>query len=223
MAQTRAASKALRQPLGFVVVLAGYEATPADEMPSHDATRPHQGAASESEPLTDTLSRSVDGKRLRAAANASIIEAFPGLSKTDAPAVYRKIFGTDDRDVLRKMADSDYAQAVEDNLAAAVHEETQRLIQEKKALEDPARVSRREATAMLDRKLVEAFGPAMLYVKDDANSIAKRHVHAAVFGEDWQNSKLLDEDVFVELVMTRLDAAITAVKDARERDAKGVM
>ena len=32
MAQTRAASKALRQPLGFVMSLAGIEATPAEEM-----------------------------------------------------------------------------------------------------------------------------------------------------------------------------------------------
>lgn len=34
MAQTRATSKALRQPLGFIVKLAGYEATPLEEMPS---------------------------------------------------------------------------------------------------------------------------------------------------------------------------------------------
>lgn len=33
MAQTRATSKALRLPLGFVMQLAGYEATPAEEMP----------------------------------------------------------------------------------------------------------------------------------------------------------------------------------------------
>jgi hypothetical protein len=33
MAQTRATSKALRQPLGFVVSLAGFDATPAEEMP----------------------------------------------------------------------------------------------------------------------------------------------------------------------------------------------
>jgi hypothetical protein len=33
MAQTRATSKALRQPLGFVVTLAGFNATPAEEMP----------------------------------------------------------------------------------------------------------------------------------------------------------------------------------------------
>lgn len=34
MAQTRAGSKALRMPLGFIMSLAGYEATPAEEMPS---------------------------------------------------------------------------------------------------------------------------------------------------------------------------------------------
>jgi len=32
MAQTRAGSKALRMPLGFIVTLAGFEATPAEEM-----------------------------------------------------------------------------------------------------------------------------------------------------------------------------------------------
>ena len=32
MAQTRAQSKALRQPLGFVVSLAGYATTPAEEV-----------------------------------------------------------------------------------------------------------------------------------------------------------------------------------------------
>lgn len=36
MAQTRATSKALRQPLGFVVSLAGYNPTPAEEMPRDD-------------------------------------------------------------------------------------------------------------------------------------------------------------------------------------------
>jgi hypothetical protein len=38
MAQTRAVSKALRGPLGFVVTLAGYEATPAEEMPAEGFT-----------------------------------------------------------------------------------------------------------------------------------------------------------------------------------------
>lgn len=39
MAQTRATSKALRQPLGFVMSLAGLEATPAEEMPHEDAPK----------------------------------------------------------------------------------------------------------------------------------------------------------------------------------------
>lgn len=39
MAQTRAVSKALRGPLGFVVTLAGFEATPAEEMPQNASER----------------------------------------------------------------------------------------------------------------------------------------------------------------------------------------
>lgn len=39
MAQTRAMSKALRGPLGFVVTLAGYAGTPADEMQESEADR----------------------------------------------------------------------------------------------------------------------------------------------------------------------------------------
>jgi hypothetical protein len=36
MAQTRATSKALRQPLGFIVQMAGFNPTPAEEMPLED-------------------------------------------------------------------------------------------------------------------------------------------------------------------------------------------
>lgn len=43
MAQTRATSKALRHPLGFVVSLAGYAETPAEEMPSTSGGRGSQG------------------------------------------------------------------------------------------------------------------------------------------------------------------------------------
>lgn len=39
MAQTRATSKALRMPLGFVMELAGFDATPADEIPVEDDRR----------------------------------------------------------------------------------------------------------------------------------------------------------------------------------------
>lgn len=40
MAQTRATSKALRQPLGFVMALGGFDATPAEEMPAEKPKRP---------------------------------------------------------------------------------------------------------------------------------------------------------------------------------------
>lgn len=40
MAQTRATSKALRGPLGFIVTLAGFESTPAEEMPHAPAPAP---------------------------------------------------------------------------------------------------------------------------------------------------------------------------------------
>lgn len=43
MAQTRATSKALRQPLGFVMTLAGFDPTPAEEMPTHDSGREPRG------------------------------------------------------------------------------------------------------------------------------------------------------------------------------------
>ena len=43
MAQTRATSKALRLPLGFIMALAGYDPTPAEEM-VHDHPAPPQAA-----------------------------------------------------------------------------------------------------------------------------------------------------------------------------------
>ena len=44
MAQTRATSKALRQPLGFVITLAGFDPTPAEEIP-HEPRHTVQGTA----------------------------------------------------------------------------------------------------------------------------------------------------------------------------------
>jgi hypothetical protein len=54
MAQTRALAKALRMPLGFIVELAGYAATPAEEMPD---TTP--------EPTSTTLTRAMVEQRIR--------------------------------------------------------------------------------------------------------------------------------------------------------------
>lgn len=45
MAQTRAVSKALRGPLGFIVALAGYATTPAEEMPIDDMPGASSGNA----------------------------------------------------------------------------------------------------------------------------------------------------------------------------------
>ena len=51
MAQTRATAKALRLPLGFIVAMAGYEATPAEEMPN--------GA---NKPPVETTTEVIDGE-----------------------------------------------------------------------------------------------------------------------------------------------------------------
>lgn len=50
MAQTRAGSKALRMPLGFVVQLAGYEPTPAEEMPVEELRSPLRGKTRSARP-----------------------------------------------------------------------------------------------------------------------------------------------------------------------------
>lgn len=44
MAQTRATSKAMRHPLGFIVQLAGYDPTPAEEMPAVQESRARKTA-----------------------------------------------------------------------------------------------------------------------------------------------------------------------------------
>ena len=46
MAQTRAVSKALRLPLGFIMHLAGYSATPAEELPEDQPERARGGSPS---------------------------------------------------------------------------------------------------------------------------------------------------------------------------------
>lgn len=55
MAQTRASGKAYRGLLGFIVTMAGYEATPSDEMPPQ-ATAP----AAASDKLSETFNRALE-------------------------------------------------------------------------------------------------------------------------------------------------------------------
>jgi hypothetical protein len=51
MAQTRATSKAMRGPLGFIVQLAGFNPTPAEEMPSDAASTPLATEADVDDPV----------------------------------------------------------------------------------------------------------------------------------------------------------------------------
>jgi hypothetical protein len=61
MAQTRATSKALRQPLGFVMQLAGFNPTPAEEMPRDE---PKKRAAAQKTVLPgETFEDIFDGER----------------------------------------------------------------------------------------------------------------------------------------------------------------
>ena len=73
MAQTRATSKALKGPLGFIVSLAGYATTPAEEMtfavedaplarskPSSDVSQPYVGDSDHEPPNVDRGGRIVD-------------------------------------------------------------------------------------------------------------------------------------------------------------------
>jgi hypothetical protein len=73
MAQTRATSKALRQPLGFVMQLAGFNPTPAEEMP-----RPERKSAQKTELPGETFE------------DAFGEPADPADEKVSAPANYLK-------------------------------------------------------------------------------------------------------------------------------------
>jgi hypothetical protein len=53
MSQTRATSKALRQPLGFVMQLAGFEATPAEEIPAELTASPPEADPDQDKIETD--------------------------------------------------------------------------------------------------------------------------------------------------------------------------
>ena len=59
MAQTRATSKALKGPLGFVISLAGYATTPAEEMTFADAETAKPARAPSAEPVTAKRAREI--------------------------------------------------------------------------------------------------------------------------------------------------------------------
>ncbi len=98
MAQTRATSKALRGPLGFVMTLAGLEATPAEEIPVGGPTadvasvaQPAANAAKAASP-TETPVRMKD-KRQNAAIHALVAEI--GLSDSQYRQALKDTYGVE--------------------------------------------------------------------------------------------------------------------------------
>ena len=103
MAQTRSTSKALRLPLGFVVALAGYEATPAEEaevarvrsaVPSmRQAGRPQAGATLRiaTQPDEDRPTPPATEPQIRAI--YAIARGVQGLDDEEVEARSRERFG----------------------------------------------------------------------------------------------------------------------------------
>lgn len=85
MAQTRAVGKSLRSVLGFVMVLAGYEATPAEEMPG-DAKAPAKAAT----PAADESARLMGVSAVEAYArkHGLPVPATAGKSVEELRAIY---------------------------------------------------------------------------------------------------------------------------------------
>ena len=95
MAQTRATSKALRQPLDFVMRLAGLEATPAEEMTDTTAE-----AKAQPEPEAEAETASVEQlDELRA--TLKMLKGVKGWSEKEVVTQAAKVF----RPVIKKLAD----------------------------------------------------------------------------------------------------------------------
>lgn len=85
MAQTRAASKALRLPLGWIVTLAGFDATPAEEMGAEAA---HQPPGGQQRPIP--ASYGTNGAKPSEAQCGAIHKMLAKL-KQEAPDVYDRV------------------------------------------------------------------------------------------------------------------------------------
>src|SRR3990167_7417948 len=99
MAATRATSKALRMPLGFVMTLAGFEATPADEMTDTTAKEPAKAKAQpEVEAEIETASvEQLD--ELKAA--LKMLDGVKGWSEKEVVTQAAKVF----RPAIKKLED----------------------------------------------------------------------------------------------------------------------
>jgi hypothetical protein len=85
MAQTRATSKALKGPLGFVVSLAGYATTPAEEMTfaEPDSPTPRPAAKPTDKPLTEAGRAKVARAIGESGADEAMILGAAGLGSID--------------------------------------------------------------------------------------------------------------------------------------------
>jgi hypothetical protein len=123
MAQTRATSKALRQPLGFIMALAGFEATPAEEMPPVEAQVVEARAPSHSPALAPTSAKE---EPLATEKTAKLIWALIGqLNKAELVPRdkllegIRKAYGTEDPRELTQQQASDLIDRLKKKLEEA--------------------------------------------------------------------------------------------------------
>lgn len=98
MAQTRATAKCLRMPLGFVMTLAGYEPTPAEEMVSDHPQKPDKvgpGFYAPGGPVRSDMPKQSEGPKLKPPTPATRLWMIDQLTKADlhdiAVEYFRKV------------------------------------------------------------------------------------------------------------------------------------
>jgi len=113
MAQTRACAKSLRNVLAWVVVLAGYRATPAEEMQDTASAKPEQKPPAK----PGKKSEKADAEHLTVVTPISDIESKEGVNqRTNKPYT---IYGIKDaKDVIYKTFDSKFADIASEVFAA---------------------------------------------------------------------------------------------------------
>ncbi|MDD2858875.1 MAG: hypothetical protein PHU75_09400 [Candidatus Nanopelagicales bacterium] len=90
MAQTRACAKALRNVFSWVVVLAGYKPTPAEEMDEHTAAAPAETRAPIAQPRAKAPAAPAGGE-LSVVATVEDVTSKDGVSKAGKPWTMYKI------------------------------------------------------------------------------------------------------------------------------------
>jgi hypothetical protein len=113
MAQTRACAKALRNVLSWVVVLAGYRPTPAEELdgapafaPRAPAAPPPQPAAADPPELAAIVNRMHDRQSIGAELHQLLLELIGAMGEPDAMSEYRALLarhGADKWESLRSV------------------------------------------------------------------------------------------------------------------------